>query len=141
MKTCFKCGAEKPLAEFYRHSQMADGHLNKCKSCTKKDVRKNRADNVERFREYDRERGSRQGYAYVKRYREKDPVRYRAHRIVAQALRAGRLWKSPCCLSPGCFSTFALVAHHTHYDEPLSVVWLCQACHVQLHKQFNEDVS
>lgn len=39
-KKCFKCSKTLPLDSFYKHPQMGDGHLNKCKSCTKLDTTK-----------------------------------------------------------------------------------------------------
>lgn len=38
--TCFKCGKTLPLDEFYTHSRMENGHLGKCKSCTRADTKK-----------------------------------------------------------------------------------------------------
>jgi hypothetical protein len=36
-KVCFKCNIDQPLSEYYKHKAMGDGHLNKCKTCTKSD--------------------------------------------------------------------------------------------------------
>lgn len=42
-KRCFKCRSVKSLADFYKHKNMRDGYLNKCKSCLIKEskARKN----------------------------------------------------------------------------------------------------
>lgn len=37
-KICFKCNQSKSLTEYYKHPKMGDGHLGKCKTCTKKDT-------------------------------------------------------------------------------------------------------
>lgn len=57
-KKCFKCKLVKSLDQFYVHKQMSDGHLGKCKDCTKTDVRRRFHDPEvrEKIREYDRAR-------------------------------------------------------------------------------------
>ena len=54
MKKCFKCGINKELKEFYVHKQMADGHLNKCKKCTKNDSFENKKNFSNTDGSYDR---------------------------------------------------------------------------------------
>lgn len=48
MKKCFKRGVLKDLRDYYVHKQMGDGHLNKCKDCTKLDT-KTRENNLREF--------------------------------------------------------------------------------------------
>lgn len=131
LKTCFKCGAEKPLTEFYKHPKMKDGRVNKCKECNKKDVVENRKDKIDYYRNYDRKRGNRQDKSYLKDYRSRYPNKYKAHILVNNYLRDGKLFKIDNC--EVCSSDYSVVAHHDDYLNPLSVRWLCQACHKQWH--------
>lgn len=135
MKTCFKCGETKALHEFYKHSMMADGHLGKCKECTKKDVAANYYARHEQYREYDRLREKRlarraQKAGHAVRYRTKHPVRTKAQRAVAYALRTGKLVRRPCERCGGVAH-----AHHEDYLRPLDVLWLCAKHHVERHKE------
>ena len=136
-KKCFKCGAEKPLTEFYKHKRMADGHLNKCKECTKKDSTKRRWDNIDDVREYDRNRGVRYDPSYIREWREKFPNKYRAHNALNNAIRDGKITKSPCEICGSIKS----VAHHDDYRKPLIVRWLCQSHHKQWHRDNGEGLN
>lgn len=137
-KECFKCKAVKPINEFYKHSEMADGHLNKCIECTKLDVKSHREKNIDRIREYDRQRSKtdsriRAAIEVNRRWREEDSRRTKAHNAVARAIKSGALIKIPCTR---CGSEKSL-AHHEDYDKPLDVVWLCQPCHKKRHAEIN----
>jgi len=56
MKICFKCRIKKELTEFYKHPQMPDGRVNKCKECNKKDVKVNYKKKKKYYTEYDKNR-------------------------------------------------------------------------------------
>ncbi len=133
MKECFKCGETKPLDEFYKHPQMADGHLNKCKKCNRRDVRLHRQDKIEKYRAYDRERGARMDASRLRSYRARCPEKAKAHRAVAYRLRTGDLSRPESC--ERCGSDFHIHAHHDDYSKPLDIMWLCASCHKQRHRQ------
>jgi ribosomal protein S27AE len=138
-KECFKCKTVKPLREFYKHSGMADGHLNKCKSCAKNDATKHRNQNLEKIRAYDRSRAKeperiKAASEITKAWRAEDARRNRAHSAVSRAIRNGDLVRQPCVRCGEAKS----VAHHEDYDKPLEVVWLCQPCHKQRHKEIDQ---
>jgi hypothetical protein len=152
MKTCFKCGIEKPLSGFYNHIKMPDGHLNKCKECTKQQAIEHRIANIDRYKEYDRARSNnpervaaRKAYQESKQgklsankakrsYCERNAEKRKAHHKLNNALRDGKIYKLHCFVC----GNEKTEAHHVHYDLPLDVVWLCDSHHKQVHKEARE---
>lgn len=149
MKTCFRCHKSKPLSDFYAHSMMKDGHLNKCKSCAKNDSEERRAvkmkDPLWELAERERHRKKQQAYREQgraceltgkaktevnQRYIRKFPSKQKA-RILAQ-----RLPKNPCeiCGNPKSQK------HHEDYSKPLDVRWLCAKHHAARHVELRKEL-
>ncbi len=155
-KKCFKCGDAKARTEFYRHPQMVDGLLGKCKECTKMDARTHRDANLGKILKYDRNRpnatarkadarrryreristpeGRAREWAAKKKYAIGD--RRACHIIVCNAIRDGRLKRMPC---ERCQAEEHIHAHHENYTKPMDVIWLCRPCHGKRHREINEE--
>jgi len=124
---------------------MPDGHLNKCKECTRKDVIENRNKKIEYYREYDKKRmyapqrvkareeyrktdaGKKATYNATKNYRAKHPDRQKIYRDCEKTL------VNPHVCSQ-CGGTVIVEAHHDDYNKPFDVRWLCRECHRGWHK-------
>lgn len=129
-KVCFRCPERgmQPLSNFYRHPQMGDGHLNKCKDCTKLDSKKRHdiilstPSGVDAERSRHREKYHRLGYKHKHsptneyrfhnqgKYRKAYPEKYKAK------IMAGKL-KKPF---------IGAERHHWSYNEDhfKDVIWL-----------------
>ena len=170
MKKCFKCGEVKDLSDFYKHKGMADGHLNKCKECSRKESIDYRNKNIEAARDYDRRRANtaarvaaRNAYAKTEQgiaTRRKAQKKYaESHRIEAtdrcRKYRADNPKKSRAhdlvayAVRIGTLVRMPCevcgcdshVAHHDDYDKPLDVRWLCGSHHREWHEQNGEGAN
>ncbi len=148
-KICFKCHQIKPLSEFYKHSKTADGHVNKCKECNKKDVSLNYRKNIQHYTQYEQKRAilphrvqARKIYSKTEggikshkkaqvKYRTNNPEKYKAANVVNNAVRDNRLHKQPCFIC----GKIKVHGHHYDYNKPLSVIWLCPEHHNWMHKR------
>lgn len=141
LKTCRECAMPLPLVSFYRHASMADGFLNKCKECVKARVTRHRNKNIEKMRLYDNLRSKTPArkarlYRNCRKFRKEFPEKYRAHNMVSNAVRDGRLEKPDACEK--CDRKgHVLHGHHDDYEKQLDVKWLCPACHSARHKEIN----
>ena len=127
---------------------MGDGHLGKCKDCTKKDTANRIAlkmndpawveAELERHRLKQR-RARAEGKACVlhgekkrlvqERHRKKFPDKARARVTAQRAVSKGTLVRQPCEV---CGATDS-EKHHDDYNKPLDVRWLCPKHHAEHH--------
>jgi len=159
-KECRRCFKSKPLSEYYQHKQMFDGYLNVCKECTKKRVEVHREKNINKIREYDRNRpnkkervektkqrrdwlrtNDKQKYqdqiiAPKKKWDENNPEKKRAQTILNNAVRDKRIDKPTCCSV--CEKETRLHGHHNDYSKPLDVEWMCAVCHKAFHRDLDD---
>ena len=139
MKVCFKCNGLKPLSEYYKHPQMGDGTLNKCKECAKKDSDENfkrkMLDPNWQIKERERQRikeSKRREMGLVKSYKRKNisaTIRKEKYGNYSNAIRDNRLMPKPC---EACGKN-ETQGHHEDYSKPLDVVWLCVRHHQDRH--------
>lgn len=131
-KECFKCHRILEITEFYIHTRMKDGHLNKCKECTKKDVSERYRVAFEDRACYERKRNNRkerkqQARRYLVNYRNLYPEKYHARNLVHSAIKRGVIIRPNACSI--CGIECKPHAHHEDYSKPLDVVWVCVRCH------------
>lgn len=134
-KRCSKCRQYKPITLFYKHAEMADGYLNKCKLCVKRGVKERYNNPIQKKKiiEYEKKRWQnperrKKALEYQRKRRNSFKGKNRCRQVVNNALRDGRLIRLPCevCNNPKS------QAHHPDYRSPLKVNWLCRKHHLEI---------
>ena len=163
-KKCTKCGIEKELIKFNKDRYNKKyGLKSACKSCEKEYLnsrkeearlwqknyyKKNKEKINKRNNAYHK---TKKGREYFKKYnksdkgresriksnnnwRRKNPLKYKAHQVVAKAIITRKIIKSEFC--EVCSKTNCRIeGHHEYYSKPLEVIWVCKTCHDILDEQ------
>ncbi|QQO90963.1 baseplate wedge protein [Yersinia phage PYps23T] len=140
MKCCRICGVSKPLTDFGCTKKSKDGRDTMCKSCKNVRSRQHYNLNSNRIKEHQRAYladNKETKYASSAAYRNNFPNKIRAHRMVNDALRGGKISKQPC----ECCGDLSAIAHHDDYLKPMVVRWLCRKHHAEWHRDNGEALN
>jgi hypothetical protein len=118
MKKCSKCLRVLPFNSFGKQKSQKDGFRSICRHCKiKQDYLYRQKPETKKKR-----------YKYFKKYSEKYPEKIKAHIMVRTKL----IEKHPCEV---CGKESNVEAHHTDYNKPLQVIWLCKKHHEEIHRK------
>lgn len=126
-KVCFKCGRELPLSKFYKHPKMADGHLNKCKDCTKNDVHNKYMDNIENQEFVEKERARNREKYHRLGYKDVYKHAHSGTKNVARNVRKQLNVPKTCEI------------HHWNYNFLYDFFILDKRMHSRIHKKITFD--
>lgn len=135
-KKCTRCGDLKSLSEFQVRKASKDGLTSACKVCLRNydRSRANHPHRVEMRIAYQTTPEGKEKIALAKKaWRERNIERRAAHQLAASALRSGKIQRQECWI---CGEEAEM--HHSAYDYPLAVSWLCTKHHAQLHKEHRQ---
>lgn len=132
MKICSQCKVEKHESDFSKEKRVKNGLQAKCKKCI--------CYNSVEYRKTDEYKKYHKQYRKTEKYKEKvkknskenPETHYKnlIRRDLREQVKRGRIIKLPCQVCGDIKSE----AHHSNYNRPLSVVWLCRKHHLELHK-------
>lgn len=136
-KQCARCNVRKAADQFNKDASRPDGLQGYCRPChraaSKEWRQANPAKRRRQLRRYEIRHAERRA-AQKKRWYATNPGAHRAHGVVERALRSGALIRPDCC--ERCRNDeLRLHAHHSDYEQPLKVEWLCSSCHRQEHNE------
>ena len=117
MKVCFRCKKSKPLKAFTKNSSFPSGFQYDCREC----------------RAIERKARNKKHNEESVIYRQKNPLKVKAHKVIELALLRGEIERPETC--EDCSEEQRLHGHHDDYSKPLDVRWLCQPCHQRFHRE------
>lgn len=138
MKKCSTCRVEKEESEFWKRKDRTSGYASSCKKCSNEK----------------RERRKKKDPDYQKRIRRKWYLKNREKQIAKQrqwnlknldyqkvsarqklndAVKLGHVMKRNRCQI--CDKKGRMEGHHSNYERPLDVIWVCKDCHIKIHKE------
>jgi hypothetical protein len=138
-KVCKVCGEELEI-KYFDMSKNRLGkkyHLGICRFCfnqkyrgkNKKYIENQKLEDMEKFRDAERERG--------KRWRRLHRMEHHVHTLLNRAIKNGEIVKPDECSRCG-IKAVKINAHHENYSKPYDVIWLCDKCHAERHLEIRK---